>query len=145
MTRINHRWRCEFKGGKPVLEDPERFRKDCLELEGKVGYLSLLPWRKFKSNNQNKYYRGVVVKRFADYWGGTNEEAHQALSREHLSVQPGNPEMPSYIKSTANMEWSAVEFEDYMEFLRRWAAEEFGIYIELPNEVDMDSLPDVYH
>ena len=146
MVRINHKWECEFKDGKPVLDNPEGFVKDCHGLEGKRGFVVAIPFRRLKTNEQNRYYRGVVVKRFADEWGCTNKEAHEALSWEHLKYRP-NPGsgMPPIIKSTALSEWSTAEWEDYMEFLRRWGAQEHGLYIELPNEVDLDSIPDIYH
>lgn len=143
-VRINHKWECEFKDGKPIFDNPEGFQNDCKKLDGKKGSIVVLPYRKMKTNEQNKYYRGVVVERFRDYWGCTNEEAHQALSNEHLSYKI-TPEMPSIVKSTALSEWSTVEWEDYMTVLRQWAVTEFGLYIELPNEVDLDSLPDIYH
>ena len=126
------------------MSDPEGFKKNCENLEGKGGYISVIPFRKMKTNEQNRYYRGVVVAIFADYWGCTNEEAHQALSNEHLKYYP-KPNMPVLIKSTALSEWSTVEWEDYMVFLRNWGASEFGLYIPEPNEVDLESLPDIYH
>jgi len=142
--RVNHKWRCVFSKGKAELIDAEGFRKDCLSLDGKEGYLAVIPYRKIKTPEQGKYYRGVVVRRFAEFWGCTNDEAHEALSFEHLKYKP-NPNMPFVIKSTRLSEWGTVEWEEYMEFLRMWGAKEFGIYIELPNEVDFDSLPNIYH
>lgn len=127
-----------------MLADPESFKKDCAQLEGKSGFIAVIPHRKLKTNEQNRYYRGVVVKRFADEWGCTNAEAHDALSMEHLRYRP-KPGMPEVVKSTSLEEWSTVEWEDYMEFLRKWGAQEYGLYIELPNEVDMASLPMIYH
>jgi hypothetical protein len=144
MPRINHKWECEFKGGKPVIIDEVAFKKDCLQLEGKKGYVALIPFRKVKTGEQNKYYRGVVVKRFADEWGCTNQEAHEAISWEHLRYHP-KPGMPPITKSTRLEEWGTAEWEEYMEHLRRWGAQTFGLYIELPNEVDMDSLGDIYY
>jgi len=144
MVRINHKWECEFRDGRPILADPEKFKKDCHALEGKLGYVALIPFRKMKTHEQNRYYRGVVVRRFAEEWGCSNEEAHQALSYEHLRYSP-SPGMPPIVKSTALPEWNTAEWEDYMEFLRKWGAQEYGIYIELPNEVDLDSLPEIYH
>lgn len=142
--RIIKKWACRFEDGRPVLEDPEGFKKNCEKLEGKKGFVSIIPFRKTKTNEQNRYYRGVVVQIFADYWGSTNEEAHQALSSEHLKYDH-KPGMPSLIKSTALTEWSTGEWEDYMTYLRNWGAAEFGIYIPEPNEVDLDSLPEIYH
>jgi len=146
MPRINHKFECEFKAGRPMIVDTDGFRKECLQLEGKIGFVALIPFRKMKTNEQNRYYRGVVVKHFADEWGCTNEEAHEALSNEHLKYRPRpGSGMPAIVKSTALHEWNTAEWEDYMEHLRRWGAQEFGLYIELPNEVDLDSIPDIYH
>lgn len=142
--RVNHKWACRFEGGKPVLDNPQGFKKDCLSLEGKEGFVAVIPFRKLKTNQQNRYYRSVVVKRFADEWGCTNKEAHEALCMEHLRYSP-KPGMPAITKSTALGEWSTAAWEEYMEHLRRWGAQNFGLYIELPNEVDLESLPDIYH
>lgn len=142
--KINRKFPCEFIGGKPVLDDPHEFTKAVKKMEGKKGYITVMPFRKMKTNEQNKYYRGVVVQRLADYWGYTNEEAHQAISTEHLKVTIHDG-VPPIIKSTALSEWNTEEWEQYMTFLRNWASSEFGVYIEEPNEVDMSSIPDVYH
>ena len=44
--------------------------------------------------------------------------------------------MPEITRSTALGQWTTAEWEDYMDFLRRWAVEQFGIVIEEPNQVD---------
>ena len=142
--RIIKKWECRFESGRPVLEDPEGFKRNCEKLEGKKGFVSLIPYRKMKTNEQNRYYRGVIVAIFADYWGSTNEEAHQALSNEHLKYQK-TPEMPALTKSTALSEWSTGEWEDYMIHLRNWGASTFGLYIPEPNEVDLSALQDIWH
>lgn len=144
MLKINHKYECEFKGGKPVLSDPKAFNDACDKMEGKKGYIIITPYRKMKTNDQNKYYRGVVVQILGDYWGSTNQEAHEAISAEHLKYSK-HYGMPQLIKSTKLTEWSTVEWEEYMEHLRKWAAQEFGVSIPLPNEVDLTTLPDVYY
>jgi len=142
--RIQHKWACTFEDGAPVPDNPTGLKMECLGMEGKRGYVSVQLYRRTKSNEQNRYYRGVVVQRFADYWGCANEEAHGALSFEHLAVHSDNPEMPAYVKSTRLSEWDTGMWERYMDFLRRWGMEKFNIRIELPNEVDFDAMPDVY-
>ncbi len=90
------------------------FMNECQKLEGKAGTVRIKETRKQKSNPENRYYRGVVVKRFAEYWGCSNEEAHRALGCEHLQVVTDNPEMPSYVRTTELSEWNTGEWEEYM-------------------------------
>lgn len=144
-SRIVHKWACRFEGGKPILDNPEGFKTEVSGLEGKRGYVSVHLGARMKSNEQNRYYRGVVVQRFAEYWGCTNEEAHQALSFEHLKQDSEVPGMPKRIRSTRLSEWTTGEWEDYMAHLRFWALTEHGLYIEEPNEVDLLSLPTTYY
>lgn len=144
-SRIVHKWTCTFEGGRPILDRPQEFKQECQALDGKRGFISVHLGSRMKSNEQNRYYRGVVVQRFAEYWGCTNEEAHEALSRKHLTVESDNPEMPARVRSTRLSEWSTAEWEQYMEHLRRWGLTEFGLYIEEPNEVDMTSIGRTYY
>ena len=144
MARYVHKFECTITNGKPVLDNATGFLNECRQLEGKRCVVTVSPVRKQKSNQQQRYYRGVVVQRFAEYWGCSNDEAHRALSREHLTVIPANKEMPSYIRSTELGEWTTTEWEDYMEFLRTWGLIEFGIYIEKPNEVVFEDIKTVW-
>ena len=144
MARYVHKFEGEVQGGRVVLDNPVAFAAECRPFEGKRVTLSLAPFRKPKSDRQNRYYRGVVVQRFAEYWGLSNEQAHRALSFEHLKVIPEKAGQPTYIRSTSLAEWDTAEWEDYMVFLRRWGAEEFGLNIEAPNEVDFSQIRNVW-
>jgi hypothetical protein len=142
---INPKFPCTFKDGKPVLDNPGQLTEYCKKLEGKKGFVSVMPYRKCKSNLQNKYYRGVVVETIKNELGyNTNEECHAAISNHHLRYKVIK-DAPPIVKSTKLSEWSALEWENYMEHLRKWALMEYGIKILLPNEVDIDSLEDVYY
>lgn len=145
MGKVVHQWACRFERGKPVLDKPDEFKREVAALEGKRGYISVHLLSKLKSNEQNRYYRGVVVMRLAEYWGCSNADAHAAISHEHLTVFPLNPEMPAYVRSTRLDDWTTAEWEQYMESLRRWALESFGVYIEEPNEVDMTTIGYTYY
>lgn len=136
----------EFSEKGYQFENPGQrdfFLKECKRLRGKKGYISIIPWRKIKTNEQNRYYRGVVVQRLADYWGLSNEDAHQAISNEHLRFTSDLGF--SLVKTTALNEWGTGEWEDYMSHLRQWAIEKHGVYIEEPNEIDFSTLPENYY
>lgn len=144
MSRYVHKFEGEVKAGRLRLDNPVGFATECRQFEGRRCTLTLALVRKQKSNPENRYCRGVVVQRFAEYWGLSNDQAHSALSFEHLKVIPTTPDGRTYIRSTRLEEWNTAEWEDYMAFLRRWGAEEFGLQIEEPNEVDYSQIKNVW-
>lgn len=91
--------------------------------------------RKYKrrSNKQNRYYRGYIVRPLAEFLGLEEDEMHDSLKAKHNStVEIVNGEEFLVIHSTA--EDDSQEAEDYYERIRRWAASFLNFYIPLPNE-----------
>ena len=84
-----------------------------------------------RSTLQNSYYFGVVVEILAKELGYDKDEMHEILKYKFL--QSNAMGMP-YVKSTTKL--STGEFEDYLEKIRRWAAEFLNINIPLPNECE---------
>ena len=84
-----------------------------------------------RSDNQSRYYFGVVVELLAKELGYDKDEIHEILKYKFL--QSNAMGMP-YVKSTTKL--STGEFEDYLEKIRRWAAEFLNINIPLPNECE---------
>ena len=110
------------------------------ELESEIGLLKdggyelvIRKRRKHRSREQNNYYWGVVLSIFSDHWGYTKDECHDLLL-SIISREPSANGRPGKIKRSSLM--TTVEFEDYMERLRRWAAVEHGLYIPMPNEIN---------
>ncbi len=144
MPRINIKHPGTFKDGKFIPDNPDQLKRDILSMDGKKGYLVCMPYKKMKSNQQQKYYFAVIVKMLGEYWGYSIEEAHQAISMEHLKYKLNDKALP-LIKSTKLSEWSTDEWERYTEFLRIWAANTFGVVIPNPDEIDMSQIKDVYY
>lgn len=86
-----------------------------------------------RSENENRYYWGVVVNILADYCGYMPQEMHEALKWKFLRKTDGKLET---VRSTASL--STNEFEEYLEKIRIWANTELSILIPLPNEVAFD-------
>lgn len=122
------------EAGKLILENRLGFRDHIAQFNGQRVALDLDQYRDTRSERQNKYYWGVVAPLFAEFFGMTPEEAHEALKWEHLRKtikdRTGNERIT--IRSTSTMKTN--EFEEYMAMLRRWGAEEFGLNIPEPNE-----------
>ena len=121
--------------GKFKPDDAMAFRLDFCRHEGKRVTVSVKRETKKRSNNQNRYYWGVVIALLSDAAGYTPDEMHDALRMEFLRINKGsNPKLPT-IRSTTEL--STAEMERYLDACRRLAATIYGVYIPEPNEVDL--------
>ena len=105
-------------------------------LEGTVEVI-VKPFKNKRSQNQNKYYWGVVIKELVVKLNADNEEIHSAMKQLFLStvIRLGTLEIPT-VRSTASL--NTEEMEEYMSKIRQWASAtpEVALYIPLPNEID---------
>ena len=117
--------------GKLVFNNYEGFINYIQTLEGKsVDVVIRLP-KKDRSNEQNRYYWGVVIRLLSEHLGYTDDEMHDALKM--MFLKDNSRDIPT-LRSTTEL--TTVEFEKYLEEVRMWAANMLGFYIPLPNEVD---------
>lgn len=121
--------------GKFIPEDKERFRAAFYGHEGKRVRVTVDRFRNRRSTEQNKYYFGVIVPAIGKAIGESDLEAvHDMLKAEfnHQIVAIGDKEM-KVPKSTAKLE--TVEFSEYMEKVRTFAAQFLSLYIPDPMEI----------
>lgn len=93
-----------------------------------------------RSLNQNSYYFGVVVPAVQDmlieYGNDVDTEETHSFLKEHVgklvsAVTDKRGRRMAIVKSSTAL--SSKEWEEYMERIKRWAAQE-GVYIPDPNE-----------
>ena len=111
--------------------DGKRYAATVKHLEGREFELTLRARPKKRSLNQNAYYHGVVVDMIAREAGYSSEEAHEALKAKFLRIHDDSA-LPT-VRSTTSL--TTLEFENYLDQCRQLAAEMFGLYVPLPNEV----------
>lgn len=91
--------------------------------------------RKTRSEQQNRYYWGVVVAMIADELGYNpweRQEVHNALK---LAVRGGLGDKRLQVPvSTSTM--NTLEFSEYVEDCRRWSALHLNINIPDPNQIE---------
>ncbi|MAF42610.1 MAG: hypothetical protein CMI54_00385 [Parcubacteria group bacterium] len=126
--------------GKFVITNREKFLEEIQGLEGKRITVTIEKYKKPRSNEENRYYRGVIVKILADELGYSHEEMHEILKEKFLKV---HDDKFTWTQSTAKL--STVEFEDLCKKVRMWASAELQIYIPLPNEAYMDRSGDLHN
>lgn len=94
------------------------------------------PFKKDRSNNQNRYYWGVVIKLLSEHTGFEPDEMHEVLKHIFLSypktLETKKPELVYISKSTSGL--STKDFEDFMSRVRTWASLELAVWIPEPNE-----------
>lgn len=90
--------------------------------------------RKHRSVQQNRYY-WLVASMLSDHTGFTKDEIHAILKSKFLRTEKVNEDTGSvyeYVKSTTEL--TTVEYEEYLDSVRQFAAEEFDLQIPMPNE-----------
>jgi len=124
------------KQGLVVVNNLEDFKRWLFHLEGKEIETIVRVRKRRRSNKQNAYYHAVVVLMIAYEMGISDEEAHDFLkakfNKKTIVVKEKEYEV---IRSTTDL--STIEMEDFLEQVRRWAAEDLNCIIPLPNEVDI--------
>lgn len=100
--------------------------------QGKKGHFTLevVKSKNIRSLNQNRYYWGVIVKMIADETGYMMDEVHQILKGEFLRYERDGK---TFTRSSSAL--NTLEFEQYGEKCRLFAAENLGLTIPLPHEI----------
>lgn len=94
-----------------------------------------------RSNAQNAWHWGVAIPLIADHLGYDRHE-HDQLHYDLLSVRFGTKAIPPLVPGAppriepqrTSSDLTVQEFSDYMDWLVRYAAQEFGVVIPLPDE-----------
>lgn len=122
------------KDRQVVLDDREQFRLLVQGLEGKDIELVMRKKKRRRSLAENAYYWAVPIAILSDLWGYTPDETHEICLAKWSKVPSEKRGVPDKILRSSEM--TTVEFEGYMERIRRGAAVEFACYIPEPNEVE---------
>ena len=100
MTKIYPIFYGNVVKGKLTLEKPDRFKQYVRGISGPVMVVLKRP-RKPRSEKENRYYWGVVLKLIAEHTGHTPEEVHSGLKMKFLL---SHDEKLPYLKSTAQLD-----------------------------------------
>jgi hypothetical protein len=126
------RFKASIHEGKFVYEHPELLRQKIIKLEGQEVWVSLVKKTKGRSDNQNRYYWGVVIKILGEHLGYFDYEIHDGLKSMFLL----EPALFPKVRSTTDL--STKEMEDYLAKIRTWSSTNLNVFIPEPNEVPYD-------
>ena len=133
LTRI-HRAHVSDAGAL-VFEQPVQVEHDLRRHAGKAVEVLMRRVRVQRSTPQNKWYFGVILTMIGEYCGYEREEAHQAMKWLFLRRPADVVGAPDTVRSTASL--STVEFSEYCEQVRRFAATDLGLNIPDPGQVEV--------
>lgn len=125
------KWHGTIANGMPKMTEAAAFRQHLATIgEEKEICVVVTRWRNTRSNAQNAYYHGVVVRLIAEHTGMASDECHEALRQKFIDLE--GPAELRFRRSTA--QFTTDEFEDYIVSIKRWARAFLGVTIPEPNE-----------
>lgn len=96
--------------------------------------VTIANFRKGRTNRQNAYYFGVVLKAISDYTGYSVNELHELFKSNLLPSKVITIGDKNVSITPSTTELSVVDFNDYIEQIAQFAADTLGIYVPHPNE-----------
>ena len=129
----------KIEGHRFRPNEPRAFLTYVKSLSGEDVTVTVNKYRAYKqrSNEQNRYYWGVVVKLLSDETGHSAEEIHEVLKIKFL-LKPYNLKGKQLPGATSTADLTTAEFESYLSQVRSWASQELAVYIPAPHEVTFE-------
>lgn len=124
--------RAHISNGKVNFNDPDAFTQAKWQLEGQEVDIIIRRHRKTRTNPQNAYYFGVVVKLISEHTGYTPDETHEIIKQLFFAREIEIGDRIVTIATTTKE--NTQQWEDKMTMIRTWASGELGIFIPAPHE-----------
>jgi len=112
------------------------YRDHLATLEGKPVQVTIGKVKGLRTEQQMRYYWGVVVKLIADHTGHDSDYIHEFLKDKFAPRQTRrvNGEVRIVAGCSHNL-FKENFFEDYVDHIRAWSSAELGVVIPDPNQV----------
>lgn len=89
---------------------------------------------KSRSNSQNSYYWGVVIKELSEHTGFTPDEMHEVLKHRFLGYFKTTREGRELWTCKSTTALSSGDMEEYLSNIRTYASINLDCYIPSPHE-----------
>lgn len=128
------------KGGRLFIRNRRAFDEGVSRLsEDWELEVTVKRMRATRSQQQNRYYWGVVIHMLAEHTGYTPDETHDVLKMQFipklLAVSDGNGVIHGeYVLGGSTREMNTIQFGEYMDAIRQWAAETLDVVIPDPDK-----------
>lgn len=126
----------QVKDGKPQFSKEQRIKLQGVfqAKEGKYVQVVVGDIEKGRSSQQNRYYFGVVLKLISDYTGDNVNDLHEYFKEQYAPKKMTKVLNEKKERPMSTTEMSTVEFNEYIERIRAFAAQELQVVIPDPGE-----------
>lgn len=128
-----------IKSGRLFIRNRREFDQQIAHMrDGCEVEIEVTRRRASRSQQQNRYYWGVVVHLVSEYTGFAPDDMHDWFKAKfipkRLAVCDGNGEVrDELVLGGSTRKMNKLEFGEYMETIRRWAAETLDVVIPDPD------------
>lgn len=127
----------EVRAGRLRVRNQPAFTEAMRRFQDGEVLVRIAHVRATRSEQQNRWYWGVIVESISEHTGYTPDEVHEFLKAKFIpkrvAVCDGNGEIKDDLViggSTAKL--NKVSFGEYCEAIRGWAAQELDVVIPDP-------------
>jgi len=127
-----------IKAGRLFIRDRREFDRAIAKLrDGWEVEIGIKRRRATRSQQQNAYYWGVIVRILSAHTGYTDDEIHDVLKAKflpkHLALTDGNGEIKGeFVLGGSTRTLKTDAFAKYCDDIKMWAADDLGVYIPDP-------------
>lgn len=126
--------------GEMKYQDPDLIQRFLLTFKPGTYQLKIEKLRKDRSNEQNRYMHGVVLKMILDEMGEESTEEEMVKLKNLMKSLFLRKQIHGFDTFGDTSDLSTVEMEEFLEKVRRWASATLNLYIPLPNEIDWSTI-----
>lgn len=130
----------EIRSGRLFIRNRKAFDAQIAQLrEGWELEVTVKRQRATRSQQANRFYWGVVIHLLSEHTGYTPDEVHDFCKMKfipkRLAVQNGNGVIQDeFVLGGSTREMNTVDFYEYVDAIRQWAAEELDVVTPYPDE-----------
>lgn len=126
------------RSGRLEVRQRQSFTAALKRLKDGEVSITIARKRAARSTQQNRWYWGVIVEMLSEHTGFTPDEMHDVLKAKFLpkklAVTDGNGEIKGeFVIGGTTTRLNKLEFGEFCEAVRRWAAEDLGLVIPDPD------------
>ena len=136
MKTIIPIFKASIKNCQLIFEDRDKYNNWIAQLNEENDLEVIVRKRKkTRSEKQNRYYWGVILKLISEATGEDAEDLHNHFAYKWL-INKGKSGRLHSRKSTSQI--TTIEFKEYLDKIISWGEQYLGITFPEPENVDLD-------